>query len=169
MPTPTARDLMTNRVLSVQADWSLQELASFFTEHSISGAPVISDYGGAIGVVSLTDIVRHGSEPPPETADEAEAETPPAFYLGDADVREDEALSALRESPQTTVRDIMMPAVFTVEEDAPLHEVADRMVRAQIHRLLVVHAGTKRDVAGIISAMDVLEWVRDQGSATDGT
>lgn len=169
MPTLTARDLMTDRVLPARADWSLQELASFFTEHSISGAPVISDYGGVIGVVSLTDIARHGSDPPPETA-EAEGETPPAFYLGDADVREDEALSALRKSPQTTVRDIMMPAVFTVEEDAPIHEVADRMVRAQIHRLLVVHSGTKRDVAGIISAIDVLEWVRDQGgSATDAT
>lgn len=44
------------------------------------------------------------------------------------------------------------------------------LVRAQIHRLLVVHEGTKRDVAGIISAIDVLEWVRDQGSSpTDGT
>jgi predicted transcriptional regulator len=170
MPTPTARDLMTDRVLPARADWSLQELASFFTEHSISGAPVISDYGGVIGVVSLTDIARHGSEPSPETADEAEGETPPAFYLGDADVREDEALSALRERPQTTVRDIMMPAVFSVEEDAPVHKVADRMVRAQIHRLLVVHEGTKRDVAGIISAIDVLAWVRNQGgSPTDGT
>jgi CBS domain. len=58
----------------------------------------------------------------------------------------------------------MMPAVFTVEEDAPIHEVADRLVRAQIHRLLVVHSGTKRDIAGIISAIDVLEWVRDQGA-----
>ncbi|MEF8816607.1 MAG: CBS domain-containing protein [Salinibacter sp.] len=169
MSLPTARDLMTDRVLTAQADWSLQELASFFTEHSISGAPVISDYGGVIGVVSVTDIARYDSEASSETEEEAEREEPPAFYLGDADVRDDEALNALRGRPQATVRDIMMPAVFTVEEDAPIHEVADRMVRAQIHRLFVVHAGTKRDIAGLISAIDVLEWVRDQGSATDGT
>jgi len=27
-----------------------------------------------------------------------------------------------------------------------------------------VHAGTKRDIAGIISAIDGLEWIRDQGA-----
>lgn len=164
MPTPTARDLMTDRVLPAQADWSLQELATFFTEHSISGAPVVSDYGGVIGVVSMADIARHDSEASPETENETEHEEPSAFYLGDADVRGNEALSTLRRHPETTVRDIMMPAVFTVEEDAPIQEVADRMVRAKIHRLLVVHSGTKRDIAGIISAIDVLAWVRDQGA-----
>lgn len=163
MPPPTARDLMTDRVLPAQADWSLQELATFFTEHSISGAPVVSDYGGVIGVVSLTDIARHDSDAS-EPEEGAEREEPPAFYLGDADRRGGEALSTLHQHPQTTVRDLMMPAVFTVEAEAPIHEVADRLVRAQIHRLLVVHSGTKRDIAGIISAIDVLEWVRDQGA-----
>jgi len=163
MPTSTARDLMTDRVLPARADWTLQELASFFSEHSISGAPVVSEYGGLIGVVSLTDIARHNSEAA-ESEEEADREEPPAFYLGDAGLRGGDAMTSLQQHPQTTVRDIMMPAVFTVEEDAPIHEVADRMVRAQIHRLFVVHSGTKREVAGIISAIDVLEWVRDQGA-----
>lgn len=125
---------------------------------------MVSDYGGVIGVVSLSDIARHDSEASPETEEEVEREEPAAFYLGDADVHGNEALSTLRRHPETSVRDIMMPAVFTVEEDTPIHEVADRMVRAKIHRLLVVHSGTKRDIAGIISAIDVLEWVRDQGT-----
>jgi Predicted transcriptional regulator, contains C-terminal CBS domains len=73
---------MTDRVLTAQADWSLQELASFFTEHSISGAPVISDYGGVIGVVSVTDIARYDSEASSETEEEAEREEPPAFLSG---------------------------------------------------------------------------------------
>jgi predicted transcriptional regulator len=161
MSIPTARDLMTDRVLAARADWSLQELASFFTEHSISGAPVVSEYGSAIGVVSLTDIARHNSQPPP--ASEEGEEKPPAYFLGDAvTLREEETLHDLRKNPQTSVKDIMMPAIFTVEKDAPIHEVADRMVRGHLHRLLVVQPGTKRDVVGIVSAIDLLEWIRDQ-------
>lgn len=162
MSSATARDLMTDRVLAARADWSLQELATFFTEHSISGAPVISEYGSVVGVVSLTDIARHDSEASP--ASEAEQE-PPAYYLGEAaTLREEEDLEALQRHPKTTVQDIMMPTLFTVEEEASIHEIADRMVRGHLHRLLVVRSDTKRDVVGIISAIDVLEWVRDRGN-----
>lgn len=162
MSTPSARDLMTDRVLAARADWSLQELASFFTKHAISGAPVVSEYGKAIGVVSLTDIARHSSNPPSPSTDE---KPPPAYFMGDAELREDdETLNRLQSRPQATVRDIMMPAVFTVEADASLREVADRMVRGQLHRLLVVKPGTKRDIVGIVSVIDLLEWVRDRAA-----
>ena len=164
MSIPSARDLMTESVLAARAEWSLKKLASFFTENAISGAPVVSKYGSAIGVVSLTDIARHDSR---ASAADEEPEEPPAYFLGETPApQEEETLSRLRNRPQTTVKDIMMPAIFTVEEDAPIHEVADRMVRGQLHRLLVVRAGTKRDVVGIISAIDLLEWVREQ---TDGS
>lgn len=162
MPTPSARDLMTDRVLAARADWSLQELASFFTQNAISGAPVVSEYGRAIGVVSLTDLARHDSNAssPPTDTDEG---PPPAYFMGNAGLREnDEVLNRLRSRPQATVRDIMMPAVFTIEANASIRAVADRMVRGQLHRLLVVKPGTKRDIVGIVSAIDLLEWVRDQ-------
>lgn len=159
MSISTARDLMTESVLAARAEWSLKELASFFTENAISGAPVVSEYGSAIGVVSLTDIARHDSR---TSATDEEREEPPAYFLGTTPTpQEDETLSRLRNRPQTTVKDIMMPAVFTVEEDAPISEVADRMVRGQLHRLLVVRSGTKRDVVGIVSAIDLLEWIRE--------
>lgn len=154
---------MTDRVLAARADWSLKELASFFMEHSISGAPVISEYGSVIGVVSLTDIARHDSEasPAPEVDEER-----PAYYLGDAaTVQEQERLEALRHESEPTVEDVMMPALFTVEEEAPIYEVADRMVRGHLHRLLVVRTSTKRDVVGIISAIDLLSWIQGQGES----
>jgi len=169
MSIPTARDLMTDRVLAAQADWSLQELATFFTEHAISGAPVVSDYGGVIGVVSLTDIARHDSEADVATETEDDDE-PPAYYLGyAASQREEGMLSALREHEATSVRDIMMPAIFTVDEDATVYKLADRMVRGRLHRLLVVRSGTKRDVVGIVTAIDLLEWIRDERPAAKGT
>ncbi len=171
MPIPTARDLMTDRVLAARADWSLQELATFFTEHAISGAPVVSDPpGGVIGVVSLTDIARHDSEADAATETEEDEHGPPAYYLGyAASQRKEGMLSTLREHEETTVRDIMMPAIFTVEEDATVYKLADRMVRGRLHRLLVVRSGTKRDVVGIVTAIDLLEWIREERPSVNGT
>jgi len=160
MSVPTARDLMTDRVLAVQADMSLQELAAFLTDHEISGAPVISGYGNVIGVVSVTDIARNDSD---IARGSEEQEEPPSYFLGDAATKADkETLKAVGRRPEATVRDVMMPALFTVEEDAPIYEVADRMLRGHLHRLLVVRSGTKRDIVGIVSSMDLLEWIRGQ-------
>ena len=57
----TAKDVMTREVLAVGADWPLERLADFPVENSISGAPVTSEDGRLLGVVSVTDIVRHTS------------------------------------------------------------------------------------------------------------
>ena len=59
----TARDIMTHHVLEAKADWSVRQLVEFFSGNSISGAPVVSEDGEIIGVVSLTDILRHDSLP----------------------------------------------------------------------------------------------------------
>ena len=54
----TAKEVMTPDVLLAGADWTLEELAEFLVDHSISGAPVVSTEGDLLGVVSMTDIVR---------------------------------------------------------------------------------------------------------------
>jgi len=57
----TAKDVMNPNVISVPADWSVEELSQFLIDKAITGAPVKDEAGHLIGVVSLTDIVRHGS------------------------------------------------------------------------------------------------------------
>ncbi|HMB90051.1 MAG TPA: CBS domain-containing protein [Rhodothermales bacterium] len=151
----TAKEVMTPNVLTVQADWPLGRLAEFFIEHGISGAPVLTEHGALIGVVSLTDIVRYTSLPEKE---------PPArrthtYYLGEMDQYYDaEEMAAFRlEESQATVRDIMMPTVFWVDEEAPVVEVAEKMIRGRIHRLFVVHKERKHEILGIITALDLLK------------
>ena len=155
---------MTTDVLAVGADWSLDRLAEYVTEHSISGAPVVSDYGGVIGVVSITDLVRHGADAvQPTGSPDTSPESPPAYFVGSVSMpATGGALQILHEADEdTTVRDIMMPTTFTVEATASVQDVADRLVRGHLHRLIVVKAGTKRDVVGIITAIDVMDWVRN--------
>lgn len=151
----TAKEVMTPNVLAVQADWPLTRLAEFFIEHGISGAPVLTDQDALIGVVSLTDIVRYTSLPEKE---------PPArqshtYYLGEMEQYYDaEEIAAFRlEESQATMREIMMPTVFWVDEEDPVVEVAEKMIRGRIHRLFVVHKDRKHEILGIITALDLLK------------
>ncbi len=183
MTAPRAADLMTGDVLAAQADWTLDALADFFIEHAISGAPVVTSHGGVVGVVSVRDLARHqqglgeGESEESGSADaatmRAESSSPPAFFVGHvAASPEDSPQTVKAGNAQETVRDIMTPTIFTVEESASVYDAADRMVRGHLHRLLVVRDGTRRDVVGILSALDVLEWLRgatgDQAAGTPG-
>ena len=54
----TVSDVMQREVLAAADDWSLEQLADFLVDNSISGAPVTGEGDELVGVVSLTDIVR---------------------------------------------------------------------------------------------------------------
>lgn len=149
----TAKDVMTRTVLTAQADWPINRLAEFLIEHDISGAPVTSGFGALVGVVSLTDIVRHDTlpqkEPPPHRMHD--------FYLPvleDRYAQEEVATFRIDETSEVTVGDIMTPTIFQVEEDTPVQQVAEKMIRGRIHRVLVTDG---ERVVGIITALGLLD------------
>ena len=108
----TAADVMSSNVVSVRADMTLDELATFLTDHQISGAPVLDGHGRLVGVVSQTDIAEaEGLRGRPE--EEAEA----------------------------VVGDIMTPTAYTVPHDTPVADLARTMVAGRVHRLLVTRDG----------------------------
>jgi CBS domain-containing protein len=148
---------MTTDVLTAGSDWSLDRLAEFFVENSISGAPVTGTDGKLVGVVSLTDIVRHGNVP----VKEPDTHGPHDYYLQPLErryAREEISSFRIGNEPSATAKDIMTPTVFEVREDASVQEVADAMIRGCIHRVFV----TRDDkVVGVISALDMLKVVRD--------
>lgn len=153
----TAKDIMSQEVLEVRSDWSLQRLAEFLVENCISGAPVISENGKLIGVVSLTDLINYDTmlEKDPETDGHHE------YYIHTFEnqlaPQEIESLHFGTE-PFMTVRDIMTPKIFSVNEDSTVQEVADTMIRSHIHRIFVTR---EEKVRGIISATDMLKVIRD--------
>lgn len=148
----TAKDIMTQDVLEVKADWSLHRLVEFLSENLISGAPVISEDGRLIGVVSLTDILGHDTLPEKYL----EPHGPHEYYLHTLQNRfapqEIDSLK-LEIEPQTTVQDIMIPKIFKVGEDTPVQEVADVMIKSHIHRVFVTR---EEKVVGIILKGDKL-------------
>lgn len=147
---------MTPNVLAVGADWPLDRLVEFLTTKSISGAPVVSETNTLVGVVSLTDVARNGSLTDRETSPEV-----PSFYLRGLEkfvAREELKGFSVAGEARTLVRDVMTPMVFSVDEAAPVQEVAAAMITGRIHRVFVTREGR---MVGIISSMDLLPLVRD--------
>ncbi len=53
----TAIDVMTPEPLTLKADTSVHEAAQILSEHRISGAPVVSEDGRIVGIVSEYDLI----------------------------------------------------------------------------------------------------------------
>ena len=152
-----AKDIMTTEVLKVRADWSVQRLAEFLAEKSISGAPVISEDGKLIGVVTATDILANGTL----SENDPESYVPHEYYLHSLEHRYAKveiASFSIGGEPLTTVGDIMTPTVFKVTEETTVQKVADTMIKNRIHRIFVTREGK---MVGIISATDMLKVIRD--------
>jgi CBS domain-containing protein len=153
----TVNEVMQREVLAVDADWSLEELAGFLVDNNISGAPVTEENGELIGVVSMTDILRHGSMP--DNGEDADDTHDVYLYelerqLGHEELR----MFHARNESSVQVRDIMTPMIFKVEEDTSVQEVAETMLRGRIHRVFVTRGST---LTGIVTALDMLQVIRD--------
>ena len=144
----TAGDLMTGDILRARVDWPVRELTEFLTSHSISGAPVVSEDGRLVGVVSLTDVARHDPAGKRAANPHHHYLDGPAYVF--APLRHP---SHARHRRGLTVREIMTPMVFDVPVSATVSEIADAMVRGRIHRVFVTEGGM---VVGVISALDLL-------------
>lgn len=153
----TARDVMTPEVMTVDADWTVTDLAEFLVTNAISGAPVVSPQGRLLGVVSLTDLVRHASLPVHSERPEPTHDV----YVDDLD-REypDDEFAGFRVGTEdgTLVSDIMTPMIFEVTPETDVRQIADMMIRGRIHRVFVTD---HKHVVGVISALDLLRLIRD--------
>lgn len=154
----TAKDLMVREVSMVYAGWSLDQVAEFFADKQISGAPVLSEDEQVIGVISVTDIIRYPHMLFAATQSFQSFHEYYGTYSQNRYAREElEALKVKAES-SATVRDIMTPTLFQVSEDTPITEVADTMIRGRIHRVLVMR---DRQLLGIVTALDMLAVIRN--------
>jgi len=146
--------IMQREVLSVGEDWSLNHLSGFLSDKQISGAPVTSEKGDLVGVVSLTDIVRHNSMPENHSQEQHYTHE---YYLHSLElqVAQEEATAYhVEEESKTRVKDIMTPMIFQVRENASIEEAADTMIKGRIHRLFVT--GDK-GLVGVVTALDMLK------------
>ena len=148
----TAADVMNPNVLMVQEDMTVGELASFLVESEISGAPVVDPAGRLVGVVSVTDLARSVAQGSDPVADRPH----PDFFVSEwgGTLRRDQVEGLqFGEESEMRVRDIMTPAIYSVDAETPIPEVAETLINSHIHRLLVT-SGER--VVGIVTSSDLL-------------
>jgi len=125
---------MTTDVKTVEADWPIDRVAQFLTDHDIFGAPVVNN-GTLVGVISLTDIARYNT-----TAGDPASEQPDSFYRSELETSHaEEDLDNLRVSQggETTAEHVMTPQIYDVNEHTSIQQVAQVMHRSGIHRVFV--------------------------------
>ena len=138
------RDVMQRDVVTLSPDMSVREVAQTLVREGIGGAPVTEEDGTVLGVVSARDVMRAAAhEPDVDVA--FEGDTPRSAFtvpslIGDA-------------LDERTALEIMTPAAFSVRPDLPLRELAEFLVRGQIHRALVLEG---ERLIGIVTSFDLL-------------
>jgi len=126
--------LMTSPILSVLPDTSLDAAYQLLATRRISSVPVIDTEGNALGVLSLTDLLRLGRMQPASLAG-----------LQPIDL------------PAEPVRDHMHKGVITIAPDAPATAAAKLMIENHVHRVYVQDDG---EIVGVFSIEEVLVAVR---------
>jgi len=140
------KDIMTKEVITVKPEMTIEELARLFTKHDISGAPVVDEAGGLIGIVTENDLIKMEQRlhiPTIITIFDA------VIYLGSSKKFEDD----LKRMAATKVSDIYKREVVTITENTTIEEVATIMCEKDIHHLPVVKKGK---LMGIVGKKDVV-------------
>jgi predicted transcriptional regulator len=150
------KDIMNPTVVTVTSSMDLREAAKVLVEEGITGAPVVDELGNLVGVLSQTDLVEY------EATTEREITVEAPFYRRPYDEALDPRRGFQIEAlPADTVKDVMTPFVMTIEEKTPIREVAARMAKFSVHRLIVVDADG--GIRGIVTSLDVLRWLAKEG------
>lgn len=143
-----ARDIMNPDVISVSTGMDLRDLAKLFLERGITGAPVVNEKGELSGVISQTDLIYYQLTRGDELVLDSH------FYQhARVEGRHIPSGFQVEDFNSGVVADVMTPVVHSVSESASVESVARLMTRKHIHRVIVRRG---RQVAGIISALDVL-------------
>ncbi|MGH0034966.1 MAG: CBS domain-containing protein [Myxococcota bacterium] len=155
----TAGDIMERHINSVSESAPLIDVHRLFVEEEIHGAPVISDDGRVLGVISSADLLRAVFE-----THESGGES--ANYLRDA--MEYSGPDWSRSLPQDfqdrlsslLASDFMTESLVSVAPSASIAEVAQQMRENRVHRVLVIEDDALR---GIVSTFDLVRVLEKEG------
>ena len=122
------KDIMTSKVLSVEANTSVFRAIRSMLQHKISGLPVVNADGALVGIVTEGDFLRRA-----ETATERRRPRWLEFLMGPGRLADEYVHTHTRR-----VADVMTPDPYTVTEATPLEDVVRIMEKHRIKRLPVL-------------------------------
>ncbi len=148
-----AKDIMEKKVISVDGNMLVEEVAKILVKNKISGVPVIDEKKQVIGIVTEADLLSKEKEPRFPSYIEFLGSI---IYIEGVQQYEED----LRKLVASKAKEIMTTPAYTVEENATIEEVAALMVEKRINRVPVVNINS--ELVGIISRADMLKPLLNQ-------
>jgi len=148
-----ARDIMTRDVITVSPGTTVEELGRLFIEKGISGAPVTDAEGRLLGIITENDLISQNRR----------LHIPTILRLFDAFIPlgSSRLEVEIRKMTASTVGDICVRKVVTVDEDTPIEDIATIMTEKKIHLLPVLREGR---LVGIIGKKDLIRGIAGEAS-----
>jgi len=137
------KDVMTRKVISVEADEPILTAARVMLENRISGLPVLDKEGELVGMVTEGDFLRRS-----ELGTQRRRPKWLEFIVGPGRLADEYVHTAGRK-----VEEIMTRDPSTIVEDASLESVVEMMESRHIKRLPVTRGGR---VVGIVSRANLM-------------
>jgi len=145
---------MTPSIKAVPQSWTMDRLARFLTDNEITGSPVTDETGEIVGIATLKDITEFRWN---ASRSESDARMTPEEEHEARRLRM--AIFEEMGKVPVEVRDIMTPIVLSVDEQTPVRDIADIMMREHLHRIFI----TKDEkITGIVTTYDMLKLISDQ-------
>lgn len=141
-----AREIMTDRVITVTPETRVSDLARILATENIGGAPVVDGEGRLLGVVTESDLIDQTKK----------VHIPTVVAILDSLIfleRPDRMEKDIRKIAGTVVGDIYTPNPVTVSEETPLDEIATIMAKRHVHTLPVMRGG---ELVGVIGKGDII-------------
>ena len=138
------RDAMTHGIIGVRDTASLAEAVETMLRAGISALCVFDERKALVGILSEGDLLRRG---------ELGTEKRRPRWL-ESLLSGGRLAHAYAHEHGRTAAEVMTREVVTIDEDAPLSEAVDLMIRRRVKRLPVVRGGS---VIGVVSRSDLLK------------
>jgi len=136
-----AADIMSNNVVMVPREMSLQGAARMLARAGVTGAPVVDATGRCIGVLSATDFMNWAKD---EHKDASAEPMCKPWQIPEGALETSGCVEA-----------VMTRDPVLVTSNVKIGDLARMMMDAHIHRLIVVDRVSHRPI-GVVSSMDIL-------------
>jgi CBS domain-containing protein len=183
---PLLQELMVREPVTVTPDTTLRDVVDLLGARHIGGMPVVTD-GRVLGVISVSDILAFLASAPAVPSPRADPmewgewgrapewmegeEAPSGYFLDFWENAGAEVVERIQDVAghewdvlaEHTVAEVMNPTVCSLPPDASAAEAAGYMLRAGIHRVLVMLDGR---LLGLVTTTDLLRTVAGEAPRT---
>lgn len=144
-----AKDIMTEEVITVKPETSVEDAAKILSKHGISGLPVVDDQDSLVGIVTEKDLIIKDKK----------LHFPDYINILGGIIYIESHQKFVEEFKKyiaVKVEELMTKRVLTIVPETPIDEIADLMTEKEINRLPVID---KDKLVGIVTRADIVKHI----------